>query len=412
MPSPHSSLAEWLSWLESLHPSEIDLGLDRQMAVQQRMMLDFGACKTITVAGTNGKGSTATLTASLLQAHGYRVGLYTSPHFLHFTERVAIQGTPVAEEAMVQALSAVEQARGDTSLTYFEFTTLAAFWLFAQAGLDYMVLEVGLGGRLDAVNALDTDCAVVTSIGLDHIDWLGDDLAGIAREKAGIARPGKPLLVGRTECPEAFVQVALINGCHLSFVDTQLPKAPGTWRFVGAQQYLDDLPWPLLPYPSALLALRALELLNIELQRDLVVNVLQTTSMPGRLQRSVWQGNEIWLDVAHNPHAANYVVRQLQHVGSQWTIILGMLKDKDASGVVQSLARLKPEWHLVSLPGSRGQQASELAERTGLDGAMCHQSVAAALDALEPNRQQPVLVCGSFHTVADALNHMPNNQHG
>ncbi|WLD56943.1 bifunctional tetrahydrofolate synthase/dihydrofolate synthase [Salinispirillum sp. LH 10-3-1] len=412
MPSPHSSLAEWLSWLESLHPSEIDLGLDRQMAVQQRMALDFGACKIITVAGTNGKGSTATLTASLLQAHGYRVGLYTSPHFLHFTERVAVQGTPVTEEAMVQALAAVEKARGDTSLTYFEFTTLAAFRLFADAALDYMVLEVGLGGRLDAVNALDTDCAIVTSIGLDHVDWLGDDIAGIAREKAGIARPGKPLLVGRTDCPEAFVQVALINGCQLTFVDTQLPREPGAWRFVGSHQQLDDLPWPLLPYPSALLALRALELLGIALQREKVTAVLQNTSMPGRLQRLAWHGNEIWLDVAHNPHAADYVVRQLQHVSAQWTIILGMLKDKDASGVVQSLARLEPDWHLVTLTGSRGQQAKELAERTGLMDVVCHHSVAAALDALEPNRQQPVLVCGSFHTVADALNHMPNNQHG
>lgn len=412
MPDPHSSLAEWLSWLESLHPTEIDLGLDRQLAVQQRMSIDLERCKIITVAGTNGKGSTSTLTAHLLHAHGYRVGLYTSPHFLHFTERVAIQGASVSEDAMVAALSAVDAARGETSLTYFEFTTLAAFWLFAQADLDFIVLEVGLGGRLDAVNALDTDCAVVTSIGLDHTDWLGNDLISIAREKAGIARPGKPLLVGRTECPEAFVQHALVSGCELLFVDTRLPLIQGDWRFIGRQQRLVDLPWPILPYPSALLALRVLEVMGIALQREQVVTVLHNTGMPGRLQRVQWRGNKIWLDVAHNPHAAQYVARQLQQTAPRWTIILGMLKDKDASGVVQSLARLQPEWHLVSLSGNRGQSASELAERAGLAKAVCHPDVAAALDALEPNRQQPVLVCGSFHTVADALNHMPNTQHG
>lgn len=416
MPTHTDSLPVWLAWLEQLHPAEIDLGLDRLQAVMARLALPTAQARVITVAGTNGKGSTATLIAELLRAHGFSVGLYTSPHFLHFNERVVIQGTPVTDEQMVSALHAVNLARQDTSLTYFEFTTAAALWLFCAARVEYMVLEVGLGGRLDAVNVIDTDCAVVTSIGLDHMDWLGDDLHGIAREKAGIARPGKPLLVGPTPCADTFVDVAEKLGAKLAFVEPLEPDANGCWQCWLGEQQLTDLPIPLLPLPSAVMALQVCAALHLSLDAACVRQVFKTVSMPGRLQRIACQGRTLWLDVAHNPHAADYVARLLSAKSARWGIILGMLKDKDAAGVVQSLAPLHPDWRLVSLAGSRGQSANELALKTGLLAAPAYPSVAAALSALRIDAsvdpEMPWLICGSFHTVADALHHLNSETHG
>ncbi|MEX1056498.1 MAG: Mur ligase family protein, partial [Natronospirillum sp.] len=233
-----STLDAWLRRLEQLHPTEIELGLDRIGQVWRRMSTSLQGVRVVTVAGTNGKGSTATLTAALLTAHGQRVGLYTSPHFLHFNERMVIAGQPVAEADIVAALQRVDMARlgnaqaSTVSLTYFEFTTLAALDLFGRAGLNAVVLEVGLGGRLDAVNLIDTDCAVVTSIGLDHTDWLGDDLNVIAREKSAIARSGKPLLVGADVCHDTLLEVAQNVGAVLHFMDApQRDVTQSLWTF-------------------------------------------------------------------------------------------------------------------------------------------------------------------------------------
>lgn len=401
---PHA-LADWLTRLEGLHSKEIDLGLDRIRAVWSRMGVSLQPARVITVAGTNGKGSTSTLVSRLLAAHGWRTGLYTSPHFLRFNERIVIGDEPVADDVLVQALIRVEQARADVPLTYFEFTTLAALDLFAGAQLDAVVLEVGLGGRLDATNLIDTDCALITAIGLDHTDWLGNTLAEIAREKAGIARTGKPLILG-TDCePEVFAGIAESVGAHLIRALPAQVDARGAWTFAGANGRLDELPQPALPLPSANLALHALDQLGIRPDPARVRDVLLNTHMPGRLQSMPFGRTRIWLDVAHNPQAADFVVQQLSAVqASGWHVILGMLKDKDVAGVVQSLATLTPEWHLVDLTESpRGHSAEELAIEGDLGDASRYDSVAAALSAVEPGCEKPVLVCGSFLTVTDAL---------
>lgn len=416
MPTHTDSLPVWLAWLEQLHPAEIDLGLDRLRAVMARLALPIAQTKVITVAGTNGKGSTATLIAELLRTHGYTVGLYTSPHFLHFNERVVIQGQPVTDAQMVAALHAINQARQEISLTYFEFTTAAALWLFCAAQVEYMVLEVGLGGRLDAVNVVDTDCAVVTSIGLDHMEWLGDNLDSIAHEKAGVARRHKPLLVGPTPCADTFMAVAAQVGAELTLVEPVELDAAGQWKVRLNDQFLSALPTPLLPLPSAVMALQVCAALGLTLDDARVRGVFDTVAMPGRLQRIEWRGRTLWLDVAHNPHAADYVARLLSAKHARWGIILGMLKDKDAAGVVQSLAPLNPDWRLVTLTGSRGQSADELAVKTGLLTAPNYASVPAALAAVAADPtidpDMPWLICGSFHTVADALHHLNSETHG
>ncbi|MEX0584967.1 MAG: Mur ligase family protein, partial [Natronospirillum sp.] len=405
-----------------LHPTEIELGLDRIGQVWRRMSTSLQGVRVVTVAGTNGKGSTATLTAALLTAHGQRVGLYTSPHFLHFNERMVIAGQPVAEADIVAALQRVDMARlgnaqaSTVSLTYFEFTTLAALDLFGRAGLNAVVLEVGLGGRLDAVNLIDTDCAVVTSIGLDHTDWLGDDLNVIAREKSAIARSGKPLLVGADVCHDTLLEVAQNVGAVLHFMDApQRDVTQSLWTFKGVEsgQTLNDLSHPNLPLPSAQLALQVLDSLGFVLDRRAVDEVFTQTSMPGRLQRVMHRGNACVLDVAHNPQAAAFVAQQLAGAGESYHIILGMLRDKDALGVVQSLALLQPQWHLVSLTATpRGLTAAELAARSGLVAAQQYDSVAAALAAVTTQTSRPVLICGSFFTVAEALTQMQLDTHG
>lgn len=403
-PARPQSLAAWLKRLEALHPTDIDLGLDRVCAVWDRMDANLEHTRVVTVAGTNGKGSTATLTAQLLQAHGHQVGLYTSPHFLHFNERIVISGEPVTDTELVAALVRVEQARGSISLTYFEFTTLAAFDLFSRAELDFAVLEVGLGGRLDAVNLLSADCAVVTTIGLDHTDWLGDTVEAIAREKAGIARPGKPLIIGTRDAGNTLLQVAAEVGAEPHVFEPPEPAADGTWSPPPPHPLAGErLPEPLLPLPSAHLALQILHLMDQPTDPATVSSVFARASMPGRVQRLSWQGLDLWLDVAHNPQAADWVAQRLHRHARQWTIILGMLGDKDARGVVQSLAFLDPRWYLIGLEaGSRAMTAQSLQERAGLPEAVCCSGVADALQkASETGR--PVLICGSFYTVSAAL---------
>lgn len=417
VPTRQSPLADWLRYLEQMHPTEIELGLERIKAVWSRLDCALSQTRIVTVAGTNGKGSTATLTAALASASGLRVGLYTSPHFLIFNERIVLDGKPIDDDSLIAAMVRVEQARHDISLTYFEFTTLAALCWFSQAKPDLLVLEVGLGGRLDAVNIVDSDVAVVTSVGLDHTDWLGDTLAEIAAEKSGVARPGKPLLVGADCCHEVFAATCDRLGARLELVaPPELPTGSDRrWQYRGQHQNLDDLPLPNLPLPSAKLALRIMELLGVSLNADQVARVLTRTRMPGRLQQEVFLGRTIWLDVAHNPQAAGYVAGHLRATGRHWRIILGVLKDKDVAGIVQSLAVLGAgsgtiDWHFVSLQATpRGLTAAELEQRAGLPETAPvarHHSLSAALAAWREQPPPPdtqTLICGSFYTVAEAI---------
>ncbi|MCQ4346714.1 bifunctional tetrahydrofolate synthase/dihydrofolate synthase [Pseudomonas stutzeri] len=414
------SLADWLSYLEQLHPVSIDMGLERARAVLERLALGRPAPRVITVTGTNGKGSTCAFLASLLRASGLRVGVYSSPHLLRYNERVQLPEGEASDEALCAAFAAVEAARGDTSLTYFEMGTLAAFWLFERAALDAVVLEVGLGGRLDAVNLVDADLAVVTSIGIDHVEWLGDSRDSVAVEKAGIFRAGKPVACGDLEPPPALLARAAELGCPLCLRgrDFDLTSDEQGWRWRGVDAAgrpleLAGLPPLDLPLENAALALQAFALLDLAWQPSTLVEALRRTRIAGRLERRElhWQGRvlQVLLDVGHNPHAAEYLAGRLaaRPVAGRRLAVFGLLADKDLLGVVGPLLGQIAHWAVAPLPTPRSRSAEELQAALAACGASVgvHASLVAALQAqlAEADADDEVLVFGSFYSVAEAL---------
>jgi len=414
------SLADWLSYLERLHPVSIDMGLERARLVLGRLGLGRPAPRVITVTGTNGKGSTCAFLASLLRASGLRVGVYSSPHLLRYNERVQLPEGEASDAALCEAFAAVEAARGETSLTYFEMGTLAAFWLFERAALDAVVLEVGLGGRLDAVNLVDADLAVVTSIGVDHVEWLGDSRDSVAVEKAGIFRAGKPVLCGDLDPPPVLLERARQLGCPLRLRGRDFDLAFGEqvwhWRGIGADAQaleLTDLPLLDLPMENAALALQAFVLLGLPWQAPALVAALQQARVAGRLDRRQlsWQGRtlNLLLDVGHNPHAAQYLARRLTErpPRGRRLAVFGLLGDKDLSGVIEPLLGLVAQWAVAPLPTPRSRSAEELQAALQARGASASgwSSVAAALDAQagQATADDEILVFGSFYTVAEAL---------
>ncbi|MDN7124700.1 bifunctional tetrahydrofolate synthase/dihydrofolate synthase [Pseudidiomarina sp. 1APP75-32.1] len=409
-PSSTAGLDAWLRYLEALHPSEIELGLERVERVRQRLAIDPAPAQVITVAGTNGKGSTVRYLETMLRAAGYRTGVYISPHLRVYEERVRVNGVQLDAGEHVRAFQAVEQARQDTSLTYFEFGTLAAFWLMQQQALDVWILEVGLGGRLDAVNCIDPDVGIVTSVGIDHIGFLGDDRTGIAREKAGIFRPGKAAVIGEPDFPAEVFSALAARDIHPVRVGTdfdyQLAADGQSWRFSGRHSQLHDLPLPSLPLPNAATALMALELLPLPVSEQALRQGLLCASEAGRLQ-FVAGDPDYLLDVAHNPHAAAFLANYLQQRFPQRPVfaVVGMLKDKDIPGTLAELTPVVERWFVADLEGPRGAAAAELA--AALPGASVHEfpAVTAAFQAAcqaarESDSQPLVLVCGSFYTVA------------
>ena len=414
------SLADWLSYLEQLHPVAIDMGLERARVVLQRLALGRPAPRVITVTGTNGKGSTCAFLASLLRASGLRVGVYSSPHLLRYNERVQLPEGEVSDGALCEAFAAVEAARGETTLTYFEMGTLAAFWLFQQAALDAVVLEVGLGGRLDAVNLVDADLAVVTSIGVDHVEWLGDSRDSVAIEKAGIFRAGKPVVCGDLDPPPVLLERARELGCPLQLrgrdFDLAVAEQCWYWRGVdsgGQQLELADLPLLDLPMENAALALQAFTLLALPIHPPLVVEALRQTRLIGRLDRRHlrWQGKalNLLLDVGHNPHAAHYLAGRLalRPPTGRRLAVFGLLGDKDLPGVVEPLLPLIAQWAVAPLPSPRSRTAEELQAALQACGASVSawSSVAAAIEgqAAQAEEGDEILVFGSFYSVADAL---------
>jgi dihydrofolate synthase / folylpolyglutamate synthase len=363
-----STLADWLSLLETMHPKAIDMGLDRVRQVKDRLGIHFD-CPVIIVGGTNGKGSTCAMLESILMHAGYRVGLYTSPHLLDFNERARVHGEPASDEALVEQFAAVEAQRGDISLTYFEFTTLAILRLFAQAGLDAVILEVGLGGRLDAVNIVDADVSIVTSVDIDHTEYLGNTREEIGFEKAGIFRPGKAAICGDPMPPKSLIDHAQAIGADLWLFgrDFNYSGDKQQWNFGGRSQRRNSLGYPSLRGANQLLnasaALAALEVLRDRLPvgAQEVRNGLVMVELPGRFQ--VLPGRpSVILDVAHNPHAAATLAQNLNNMGFHpYTYaVFGAMQDKDIAGVVNHLKDIVDHWCLTDLPLPRAATAAQL----------------------------------------------------
>ncbi|MDN5842867.1 MAG: bifunctional tetrahydrofolate synthase/dihydrofolate synthase [Alcaligenaceae bacterium] len=369
-PAEGSSLNEWLSYLETLHPTAIALGLDRIRSVAQTM--DFSLeCPKIVVAGTNGKGSTCAMLESILSNAGYRVGLYTSPHLLHFNERIRINGDLASDADIIRQFQRIEAARGDTTLTYFEMATLAALLLFQEARLDAVVLEVGLGGRLDAVNIVDADCAILTSVDLDHTDYLGDTREAIGWEKAHVFRPGAPAICADPMPPQTVIDYAAEIGADLwrFGYDFNYSGDRQQWAYGGREQRRNALGYPalrganqLLNASAAIAALEALAPRLVVTQQDVRMGVLHV-SLPGRMQILPGLPATI-LDVAHNPHAAAALGQNLDSMGHypHTYAVVGMLHDKDIETTISKLARRVDRWLCASLDGPRGTSGKELAE--------------------------------------------------
>jgi dihydrofolate synthase/folylpolyglutamate synthase len=414
---PKKSLSQWLDHVERLHAMPIELGLDRVARVRDRMGLDFNA-PIITVGGTNGKGSVCAMLEAMLQAAGYRTGLYTSPHLLAYNERVRVDGVAVDDDLLADAFARVEEMRGDTSLTYFEFGTLAAWEIFAKAGLDVLILEVGLGGRLDAVNIFDADCSIVTSVGIDHVDFLGPTRETIGFEKAGIFRSGRPAICGDPNPPETLVAHARNIGAMLSVLGREFGYEGGRqqWRYWGGQGARAGLAPPALrgakQLANASVALAALDSLRerIPVSMQAVREGLSRVELPGRFQ--VMPGVPcVIADVAHNPQAAAVLAQNLADQGffPNTRAVFAMLADKDMEGVCAALKGRIDEWHVAGLSGPRAASAAQITqaiEKSGAGGRVFqHESplAAYAFARERSNDNDRIVVFGSFLTVAEFL---------
>lgn len=403
------TLEAWLAWQETLNPRGIDLGLDRVRAVLERLELAEAPYKKIVVGGTNGKGSVAAYLDSMLRAAGYSSGRYLSPHILHYNERITVDGVAASDAELCEAFERVDSARDDTPLTYFEFGTLAAFELFRLRGVDVAVLEVGLGGRLDAVNAVDPDAAVVVSVGLDHMDWLGEDIDSIAREKAGIYRRNCPAIFGPGPAPQGLMDVIGKTGASpcIGGDDYFWKKTNTGWQWRNSEREIRDIPLPPLPgehqLGNAAAAIATLLAAFPDLSDTAIRNGIAGARLPGRLE--IIPGEpEILLDVGHNPAAAETVAAWLAENPKPTHAVLAMLSDKDAAAFVKPLQPHISHWHFASLSGPRGRSAEALAEATGIAPVSCHTTVADALAAAiqAAGTGERVAIFGSFHTVGEA----------
>ena len=412
------SLEDWLAYIERQHVKPVALGLERVIRVKEALGLKQRV-PVITVGGTNGKGSVCAMLERMLLCAGYRVGLYTSPHLLCYNERVRINGASASDAVLCGAFSRVEAARVDTPLTYFEFGTLAAWLVFEATALDVVILEVGLGGRLDAVNVFDPDCAILTSIDIDHTEFLGDTREEIGREKAGILRPGRPAIVGDPAPPQSVVEHARSIGAKLRVSGRDFGVSVGNrnqWQYRGWSARRGGLAHPGLRGANQLLnaaaALAALESLcdSLPVSMNAIRRGLIEVELPGRFQ--VLPGRPtVVLDVAHNPQAAGVLAENLGNMGFHpvtWAVF-GMLRDKDVEGVVKHVCSRVDRWLLASLEGPRGAQAAQLAEvmeRAGAGFALeLFDTPAQAFRVAREraNEDDRIVVFGSFLTVADVM---------
>ena len=427
-----TTLPDWLAMLETRHSeTQINMGLDRVQAVKARLQLAF-ACPVIMVAGTNGKGSTCAMLESVLLRAGYKVGLYIKPHFLDFNERARVLGEMASDEQLVASFNAVEAVRGDTALTYFEFTTLAILHLLSQAQLDVAILEVGLGGRLDAVNVIDADVAIVTSVDIDHTDYLGDTREAIGFEKAGIFRAGKAAICSDPVPPQSLIDHAEAIGADLWLMgrDFNYSGDKQQWNYGGREQRRNSLAYPSLRGANQILnataVLAALEVLKLTLPvgAQEVRTGLVTVELPGRFQ--VLPGRpSVILDVAHNPHAASALNQNLGNMGFHpYTYaVFGSMQDKDIDGVLAAMSEHVDHWCLAGLPSPRAATASELAAKVQImledkPDSSDHtvsvfddpaQAFANAMSRAGENDR--IVVFGSFLTVAGVMKARKSSLH-
>jgi dihydrofolate synthase/folylpolyglutamate synthase len=424
VPALPKTLDGWLQLIERRHHTAVDLGLDRCVAVWRKMGSPTPGRRVYVVAGTNGKGSTVATLCSLLYSLGYRVGSYTTPHISEYNERVRLGRQVVDDQTLVNAFEQVEAARGDTSLSYFEFGTLAAIRILADHELDFAVMEIGLGGRLDAVNVLDSDCAVITPIGLDHQEYLGPDLESIGREKAGIMRPAKPVICGDPNPPSSVVAMAGELAAPMRVIGRDFSIEPGArsalYRVGGTAL---ELPLPVLygkhQLNNAVTAVAALlELIpEASLLAEKLADGLRSVDLKGRLER-VRDHPTVWIDVGHNPLGARVVAQALRERGGNGgqciRCVLAMLVDKDAANVAQELSGVVAHWYCAGLDGDRGQTGRRLAGRVrnAVAGASVQvferveDALRAAIEEAQPT--DGVLVFGSFHTADEAHRMMVN----
>jgi len=413
--APHSTdtLTTWLDYWGHVHVTGIDLGLERVIPVAEKLGVMQPQAKVFTVAGTNGKGSTTTTLAAILNAQGYKVGLYQSPHIYRFNERVKLAGIEVDDQSLVDAFVLVDQARRECglSLSFFEATTLAAFVIFKQQQCDVWVLEVGLGGRLDVVNVIDPDIAVITNIGLDHVDWLGDTIEKIAFEKAGIIRPNIPVVfAGQQQLPQAIQDKVAETQADLYALNRdyfyQLNDDGQTWSFASSGTTL-KLPIGQLALDNISTAVAAVLVSGIEVSQAAIATGIQQARLQGRFEIRQIQDKTVIFDAGHNPHGVEFLLNQLRKFlkyNKQYTdvvAVFSMLADKDISSVTDLLKTTVKDWFIATLDVPRAAPMQQLNE--ALAGQQVHEfsSIQQAFEIVlkQCNNNQLILVCGSFHTL-------------
>lgn len=446
---PTLSLAQWLARIQQLHPQEIDLGLERVKIVADRLLVNKPAALVITVAGTNGKGSNVATLDAIFRAEGLRVGSFTSPHLMHYNERVCLQGVPVADQVLIDAFEKIEAARLEVSLSYFEFGTLAALLIFQQSALDVAVLEVGMGGRLDAVNIIDADIVVVSGIDLDHQEWLGNTREAIAREKAGVFRAGKPVVCGESQPPQSLLDAAAALNCPVylpgglyRWAADESTQSGSTWHWEGScladgalvPLTLQNLPKPRLALTNVASALQAAALSGLlskavsdpQQWQSKLNETLQLLQLAGRQQWMTIPGSQhkVMVDVAHNPQAARALAERLQQERAACVaegretpcrirMVLAMMADKDHDGFYLALEKLVDFWYIADfdlarcLPSaSLAAKWQQLASNTGTDiDIQVFNSVVQAFDCAheQSSEHDIIVVCGSFITVSEVM---------
>jgi dihydrofolate synthase/folylpolyglutamate synthase len=405
-------LSKWLKKLEKLHPKQIDLGLERVHGVATALNLLPWKIPTITVAGTNGKGSCTVLTSMILTEAGYKTGAYFSPHLLRFNERITINSLEVSDDLICDAFTKIDNARGDISLSYFEFSTLAALLIFKNAHVDFAVLEVGLGGRLDAVNIIDAEIAVITNIDLDHQEWLGNTREKIALEKAGVLRPNKPTVCGDIDPPATLIQYAKQLQTPLFLINREFSykKEKNKWHWTSTlfETILSDLPIPSILLSNAAIVLQVIGLLqkNYSIAQIAIINALQKINLAGRYERIKYTPLHIF-DVAHNPHATQLLAKRLseENISGKIIAVFSMLEDKDITSSIKPLSNIIDHWYIAPIEHERAASLSKHCQALKENQINALTACSSLHDAyqkclLNSTTEDLIVIFGSFFTVA------------